>query len=92
MAFENSLCGHTEAQPKEQPEVLLLLLARTCIFMHTTALPHVMETLAGSFPGQGGVPRAAASPRPSWPAKSASEAHRPHLSPSTPMEPISLRQ
>ena len=34
--------------------MLLLLLARTCIFMQATALPHVMETLAGSFPGQGG--------------------------------------
>ena len=34
--------------------MLLLLLARTCIFMHSTALPHVMETLAATFPGQGG--------------------------------------
>lgn len=47
-------CGHADAQPGEQPAVLLLVLARTCIFMHSTALPHVMETLAGSFPGQGG--------------------------------------
>ena len=42
------------ARVDEQPAVLLLLLARTCIFMQSTALPHVMETLAGTFPGQGG--------------------------------------
>lgn len=47
-------CGHAEAKPEERPAVLLLLLARTCIFMHSTALPHVMETLAATFPGQGG--------------------------------------
>ncbi len=39
---------------REHPPVLLLLLARTCIFMQRKALPHVMETLAGTFLGQGG--------------------------------------
>ena len=43
-----------ETAVEEQPAVLLLLLARTCMFMQSTALPHVMETLAGTFPGQGG--------------------------------------
>ena len=39
----------------KQPEAgLLLLLARVCSFMESTALVHVMETLAATFPGQGG--------------------------------------
>lgn len=39
----------------QQPEAgLLLLLARVCSFMENTALVHVMETLAATFPGQGG--------------------------------------
>lgn len=33
---------------------LLLLLARVCSFMETNALAHVMESLAATFPGQGG--------------------------------------
>lgn len=46
--------GTAEAATGERPALLLLLLARTCMFTQTTALPHVMETLAGTFPGQGG--------------------------------------
>ena len=48
------LASLVDAAAEEQPAVLLLLLARTCMFMQSTALPHVMETLAGTFPGQGG--------------------------------------
>lgn len=33
---------------------VLLLLARVCSFMESNALVHVMETLAATFPGQGG--------------------------------------
>ncbi len=33
---------------------MLLLLARVCSFMESNALVHVMETLAATFPGQGG--------------------------------------
>ncbi len=53
-AFWKPAVCRAGAKPREQPAVLLLLLARTCIFMHSTALPHVMETLAATFPGQGG--------------------------------------
>ncbi|EIE21455.1 hypothetical protein COCSUDRAFT_66895 [Coccomyxa subellipsoidea C-169] len=41
-----------EARPPEAG--VLLLLARVCSFMESNALVHVMETLAATFPGQGG--------------------------------------
>lgn len=53
------------AQPAARPEVapssrtvpppgLLLLLAQLCSFMENTAVLHVMEIIAATFPGQGG--------------------------------------
>ncbi|KAK9806582.1 hypothetical protein WJX73_004732 [Symbiochloris irregularis] len=37
-----------------QPPGVLLLLARVCTFLETEAVVQVMETLASTFPGQGG--------------------------------------
>jgi len=36
------------------PAGLLLLLAQLCSFMENTAVLHVMEIIAATFPGQGG--------------------------------------
>ena len=37
-----------------QPPGVLLLLARVCTFLESEAVVQVMETLATTFPGQGG--------------------------------------
>jgi hypothetical protein len=47
------LCSAEDRASAASPG-LLLLLARICMFMENNALVHVMETLAATFPGQGG--------------------------------------
>lgn len=43
-----------EGSKAAAPAGLLLVLAKLCSFMEGTAVLHVMEIIAATFPGQGG--------------------------------------